>query len=202
MTSTQDIDSNALWAGIEAADPKPWARQGSESVDSDEAVREEHARRRTFIAFYGYAVPTREAVRAIAGFFDGRSVVEVCAGQGLWARLLRDEGVSVVATDESEPQGAPYVCVERRNAAAAIAAHGECDALLICWPPDRQPAAAHALRCFGGDRLVYVGDERFTGSAAFHGLLSRHWRLQHRLALPSWPGIEDSARFYVRRPSL
>ncbi len=200
MTSRPDIDSNALWAGIEAAGPKPWARQGSESVDSDEAVREEHARRRTFIAFYSYAAPTSEAVRAIAGFFDGRSVVEVCAGLGLWARLLCDEGVSVVATDESEPQGAPYVCVERWDAAAAIATNGECNALFICWPPDRQPAAARALRCFGGDRLVYVGDKRFTGSAAFHELLSRDWRLQHRLPLPSWPGIEDAARFYVRKP--
>ncbi len=202
MTSSPDTDSNALWAGIEAAGPKPWARQGSESVDSDEAVREEHARRRTFIAFYGYAVPTREAIRAIAGFFDGRSVVEICAGLGLWARLLGDEGVSVVATDESEPLGAPYVCIERRDAAAAIAAHGECDALFICWPPDKQSVAAHALGCFGGDRLVYVGDERFTGDAAFHELLSRDWQLQRRLPLPSWPGIEDSARFYVRRPSL
>ena len=68
--------------------------------------------------------------------------------------------------------------------------------------PTSNPAAAHALGCFGGDRLVYVGDERFTGDAAFHELLSRDWQLQRRLLLPSWPGIEDSARLYVRRSSL
>ena len=201
MTSVRDIDPDALWAEIDTAGPRPWAHQGSESVDSDEALWEEHSRRRTFIAWYGYAVPTREAVRTITDFLEGCSVLEVCAGLGLWARLLHDQGVSLFATDADEPIGSPYVHVERHDALAAIAAYGACDALLLCWPPDGQPVAAGALHAFGGTRLVYIGDSRFTGDAAFHDMLNRNWNLERRLPLPSWPGLEDCARLYKRKQS-
>ncbi len=200
MAPLVDIDSEALWSAIEAAGPRPWEHQGSESADSDDALRGEHARRRTFIAWYGYAAPTREAVRAVADFLEGCSVLEACAGLGLWARLLRDEGVSVLATDSGELRGPSYVCIERRDALSAIAAHGQCDALLLCWPPEGQPVAAEALLRFRGGRFVFIGDSRFTGDAAFHELISRDWSLERMLPLPSWPGIEDCARLYIRNP--
>ena len=199
MTPIRDAGIDALWAAIEAAGPRPWMHRGSESVDSDEALRGEHARRRTFIAWYGYAVPTREAVRAVAEFLEGCSVLEVCAGLGLWARLLGGEGVSVVATDAEYPSGSPYVQIDTRDALSAVAVHTSCDALLLCWPPDGQPVAAEALRTFGGSRFVYVGDSRFTGDAAFHRTLTREWHLERRLPLPSWPGLEDCVRLYKRR---
>ena len=147
------------------------------------------------------SVPTREAVRAVGEFLGGCSVLEVCSGLGLWARLLHDEGVSVLATDAGEPRGSSFVCVERRDALTAIAAHDACDALLLCWPPDGQPVASEALRTFGGARLVSIGDSRFTGDAVFHGMLSRDWHLERQLQLPSWPGIEDCVRLYTRKPS-
>lgn len=200
MTPVVDIDSDVLWSAIEAAGPRPWAHRGSESADSDEALRDEHARRRTFIAWYGHAVPTREAVRAVADFLDGCSVLEVCAGLGLWARLLRDEGVSVFATDADEPLGSPYVRIERQDALAAIAAYEACDALLLCWPPDGRPVAWESLRRFGGARFVSIGDSRFTGDPAFREMLSRDWSLERLLPLPSWPGIEDCVRLYTRKP--
>ena len=110
-------------------------------------------------------------------------MLEVCAGLGLWARLLRNEGVSVLATDAGEPRGSSYVCVERRDALTAITVHGACDALLLCWPPNGQPVAAKALERFAGTRFVYIGDSRFTGDAAFHGLLDRDWGLERLTAV-------------------
>ena len=200
MPSIVDIDSDALWSALVAAGPRPWAHQGTESADSDDALRGEHARRRTFIAWYGYAVPTREAVRAVADFLEGCSVLEVCAGLGLWARLLRDGGVNVTATDAGAPQGPSYVRIEQRDALSAVAGLGPCDALLLCWPPDGQPVAAEVLRRFGGGRFIFIGDGRFTGDAAFHDMLGSDWRLERMLPLPSWPGIDDCVRLYTRRP--
>ena len=106
--------------------------------------------------------------------------------------------MSVLATDAGEPHGLPYVCVERQDAPATIASNGGCDALLFCWPPNGQPAAAEAMRTFGGTRFVYIGDSRFTGDAAFHGMLDRDWTLEMLLPLPSWPGLEDCVRLYTR----
>ncbi len=54
------------------------------------------------------------------------------------------------------------------------------------------------MRTFGGTRFVYIGDSRFTGDAAFHGMLDRDWTLEMLLPLPSWPGLEDCVRLYTR----
>ena len=194
------LSNRDLWAAIAEAGPRAWAQRGSEAVDSDEALREEHGRRRSFIARFGYAAPTPEAIRAIADFLGECRTLEVCAGLGLWARLLRGAGADVLATDANAPGEGAYVRVEQGDAAEAVAAHSECDALLLCWPPHRKPAAANALRAFRGSRVVAIGDVRFTGDAAYHAALGHNWRLERSLPLPSWPGIEDCARLYIRKP--
>jgi hypothetical protein len=70
---------------------------------------------------------------------------------------------------------------------------------LICWPPDKQDIAAKALLAFSGNRLVYVGDARFTANADFHKLLASDWVIVERIMLPSWPGVSDWVQLYRRR---
>src|SRR5262245_16282770 len=100
------MNVEALWARIEAAGPLVEAPEAAPDWDDGvtERVRSQYDRRRQFIALYAWCVPTREAIEAIAAFVDDRNVLEVCAGNGLWARLLAEAGASVVATD-GEPRG-------------------------------------------------------------------------------------------------
>jgi hypothetical protein len=196
-----DADPDAIWASIEAAGPN--GGPGPVSVlslpfDDDEA-RAHDARRRTFIAFYGYAVPTKEAVSAIARFAAGVPVLEVGAGSGLWANLLATTDSDIVATDAITPRSQPYAPIEVLDAEDAVRAHPECGCLLTIWPPDRQDIAFRALRSFEGERLVHVGDSRFTGDDDFRALLARDWELAERVALPSWPGLDDFVRLYAHR---
>lgn len=198
-----------LWAAIEAAAPLPgylgfdpllvddmiwlvddviWAERRSAQYD----------RRRQFIANFSWAVPTREAIAAIATFAQGRGVLEVCAGTGLWARLLAEAGVDIVATDALPPSGPAYADVQVCDATAAVYAHPERSLLFICWPPFRRDCARLALEAFAGDRLAYIGDRRFTADAGFYDLLARDWRLAAELPLPSWPGIDDRLYLYER----
>lgn len=46
---------------------------------------------------YAFAAPNEQALAALAGLAP---VLEVGAGVGYWTHLLRDRGVTVVATDE------------------------------------------------------------------------------------------------------
>ena len=199
-----DVDLSAIWARIEAAGPRRGARAPSfpdvwdDGDDADERTRAQYDRRRTFIAFYGYAVPTREAIGEVARFLDGRSVIEVCAGAGLWASLLSGAGVDIVATDALLPRGAPYFPIAVLEAEAAVRAHPECGGLLLCWPPEGQSSAFRALSAFAGERVVYAGDVRFTATEEFHALLAREWQMQDRLRLPSWPGLDDAVHLYTR----
>ena len=57
-------------------------------------------RRRRFMKLYGWSVPTPAAIGAIAAFLGDRQLLEVGAGNGLWAHLLNAYGVAVTATDD------------------------------------------------------------------------------------------------------
>ena len=190
----------SLWASIEAAGPDAGPEPlGLAFDDSEDYARAQYARRRTFIAFYAYAIPTCEAISAIAEFAGGHSVIEVCAGGGLWASLLAAEGVQVAATDAVPPRAAPHFSIEALDAQDAVRAHPECGCLLMCWPPDKQDAAFRAVDAFQGGRLVYVGDARFSADDNLRTLLARDWQLDAELPLPSWPGLDDYVRLYTRK---
>jgi hypothetical protein len=198
-----DIDQ--LWVDIEASGPLgPNAAlespppPGVDPIWWAERSLTQEDRRRSFIARYAWSVPTWEAIETIAGFTEGRSVLEVCAGSGLWARLLQPAGATVIATDGSPLSKASYASVEALEAEAAVRAHSEAAALMLVWPPMRDSCAVRALHAFAGDRLIYAGDVRFTADAAFHDLLAREWRLRLRLPLPSWPGLDDAVYLYER----
>jgi hypothetical protein len=173
-----------------------------DDVLSAERASAQYDRRRAFIASYSYAVPTRDAVRRIRGFVGDRRLLEVAAGSGLWARLLADEGAAAVATDGGVGLQPAWFRVEVAAAESAVRGHPDCGALLLCWPPFGDACAYRALTAFAGDRLVYIGDPRFTADDEFHMMLERSWRCIETIPLPSWPGIADAAYLYVRRTSL
>lgn len=201
MTGAPPTDLEALWARLERDGPlAPWDLP-TDALDAEWSERRstQQDRRRTFIAFYGWAVPSPAAIEAIAAFAGSRTLLEICAGSGLWARLLATAGAEVIATDALPSRDSDYFLVEAQEADAAVRAHPECDALLVCWPPFRDPCAFHALRAFRGDRLAYVGDSRFTADSQFHALLAAEWTLHQQILIPAWPGLDDYAYLHTRK---
>ncbi len=195
------MGDSTIWERIEAfgptTDPGFFDPLLVDDVTQAERSATQFDSRRTFVADYAWAVPTREAVKCICDFVGERTLLEVCAGQGLWASLIALEGTAVVATDGQLSAGAHFP-VEPGEGSAAVRCHAECRALLVCWPPFKDSCAFHALSAFSGDRVVYVGDVRFTAEARFHSLLDSSWQLTDQIALPSWPGTADFAFFYER----
>lgn len=124
--------------------------------------------------------------------------MEVCAGSGLWAKLLSCAGADVIATDATGGNGSSHFPVRKLEASAAVQRYTRRRALLLCWPPFRDRCAWRALRAFGGDRVIYVGDSRFTAEREFHDELKVTWEMCGEFALPSWPGTRDAVRAYQR----
>jgi len=198
------MDDADLWAAIEGAgpldpdDPSFQEPALAAAGDASEPLLAQTARRRSFLALYSWSVPAHDAVDAIAALAGGRSILEVCAGYGLWARLLTAAGAMVVATDGAPSSTEPYVPVETLDAEAAVRAHRECPTLFVCWPPLGSDCAARALAAFSRDRLAFAGDVRFTADPAFHALVTQQWMLQRELLLRSWPGLDDRLYLYER----
>jgi len=195
------MDDRELWAAIEANGPLDYASFDPLLVDDvvvAERLTSQYDRRRSFVSTYAWAIPTREAVDAIASFVGAHKVLEVCAGSGLWARLLSSAGVSIVVTDGVEATNA-WHAVEGLAAVDAVRRYPGSGALMLVWPPMKDACAFEALQAFTGDAVVYVGDVRFTADEQFQSALREGWELERELALPSWPGTDDAVHLYRRR---
>jgi hypothetical protein len=173
----------------------------------------------------GYAVPTDAALAALCALSP---LLEVGAGAGYWAALLRARGADVLATDVAPPDGDtlsnPFFAravrgggVERCDARAAAAAHPE-RALMLAYPyadafhsaPGDEGWDAAALNAYTGDVVAYIGDARGprldwgaadNTSPAFHVALSCGFERVAALALPAWPREEPQLSIWVRKGS-
>jgi hypothetical protein len=149
---------------------------------------------------YSWAVPTREALDLIAAHAP---LVEVGAGTGYWAWLLRQLQADIIACD-----GTPGVTVGNRHhllafswlrvhksdAAVAAARHSD-RTLLICWPPVETDMSSRALAAYAGETVIYIGARNWeyaadTGNAEFHAALKQNWKLEQQLDLPSFSRVE------------
>lgn len=138
--------------------------------------------RANLVSTFGFAIPTDEAIAAIARH-AGQGVVEIGAGIAFWAHLLHRQGIDVLAFDLHPPPSdhnpwfanvAPWHPVESGDHSVA-AKHAE-RALLIIWPTKDEVWASEALAQYaaaGGAVVAYVGEGPGgrTGDDLFHATL-------------------------------
>jgi len=197
------MDAKDLWAAIEAAGPLAGFATFDPLLVDDvlqaERSTAQYDRRRAFYTTYAWAVPSPLAVERIAAAVGDRKVLEIFAGNGLWARLLTGAGLAVVSTDGVAPNQ-PWYPVEVLEATAAVERNPDCPALFLSWPPFRDHSAFLALEAFKGDLVIFAGDPSFTADDDFHTRLRECWTLVDEVSLPSWPGTSDTVRIYSRSP--
>jgi len=158
---------------------------------------------------YSYAIPTCEAIDAIARHSP---IIEIGAGSGYWAYLLKLVGADVLALDNYSwcPPGASPDCVwgkiwtrVDRGGVHEIPLHPH-RTLFLCWPPYAEPLAADCLKVYTGSKFLFVGESvggyagGCTGDDEFHKMLYEQWDLVERVDLPQWPGINDDLQIYER----
>jgi hypothetical protein len=158
---------------------------------------------------YAFGVPNRAALEAIARYAP---IVELGAGTGYWAYLLRNRGVDIVAYDLAPPGLVPNAykfeprtwTAVRRGGIEVLKDQAADRALFLCWPGYRDTFADEALAAFTGDVLIYVGEGPggHTADDAFFDRLRRDWRPVEQVAIPQWSGAHDCLSIYDRRQGL
>lgn len=163
--------------------------------------------RRQLVWAFSWAVPSREAIAALA---ELSPLIEIGAGTGYWAWLLRQAGADVRAFDRNVEAPPHWTEVERGGPEKARE-HPE-RTLFLCWPPLAEGTgqgvgegmSEECLAAFSeaGGRLVAsigeVGAGARTGSAGFRSRLEREFVLEREIELPRWPGYDDRLRIYRR----
>lgn len=180
--------------------------------------------RRRLTAEYAWAIPTEEALEAIAA--QG-PIVEIGAGNGYWAWLLQQRGVDIIAFDPMPYEEGHYIEVgpvkpgkldegealelEEKNRVyrrkwadveegghTLVADHPD-RALFICWPSNALSWAAQALAVYEGETVIYIGEWRgCTADEDFHDLLERDFVEVARVVIPRFLFINDDLTIWKR----
>jgi hypothetical protein len=137
-----------------------------------------------YVVNIGFGRPSEESFLEMASHGP---IVEVFAGSGHVAAQLRKRKVDVVAYDlRSEEKDPTYhhtwatskwsAGVIVADAVQAVKLHTN-RALLMIYPPRACDTAAHVLKAYQGNTLLYHGEARggCTGSDAFFNELDRDW---------------------------
>lgn len=167
-------------------------------------ARERPEIRKPLIWAYSWAIPSSEAIHAIADFCDDSPIVEMGAGTGYWAWLLRQAGVEITCFDsrtEAPPHWHPINGGTPASASLDPMLRGQ--TLLLVWPPLAENGescmALEALNRLAPRSVIYVGEWRGrTASPEFHAFLESGYRLELELPLPNWPGFRDTLRIYCQ----
>lgn len=168
-------------------------------------LRQMLAHRDEGIQEYAFAVPNQEALDTIARYGP---ILEMGAGTGYWAHLLRQMGVDVMACDQQVVADGgdnqfhfrrPWTAVVQAKAGPWLALHPD-RTLLLVWPDYSSPFGRQCLDFFTGDRLIYVGEGYggCTGDDAFHKRLNREWTECELVDIPQWDGVHDYLQVYQR----
>lgn len=146
-------------------------------------------------------------------------LVEIGAGTGYWAWLLRGAGAHVIAYDKCPPRNADQenrfhpdspTWTEVLQGDESVLDSIENRTLFLCWPPSGDRMAFQALSSFKGDSFIFVGEDHnvTTGEKEFFRLLDTEWHCDFSGGLPRWPRRDDAIFIYrrkgtvARRPSL
>jgi hypothetical protein len=160
-----------------------WLRDlGAEQQSERNAIRE------SITSKYAHACPDADLVTEIIE----HPTVELGAGSGYWARLLRDRGGDIVAIDNwswNEPSE-KWSQVDTGDE-SALARHGD-RTLLLVMPP--RPSGERIIRSWEGATLTVVTTAGFP-SEGLHETATEEgrWVFVHRRPLPEvagWPRME------------
>lgn len=163
---------------------------------------------------YAFAAPTDAAVATLAEASD--RWVEVGAGTGYWAYLMRAAGMDVVAVDADPPgtsrgneyhgDAAGWTEVTEGGAETPRRLRDEEGvprALFLCYPPPGESMASEAIRSLldaGGRTVAVVGEwDGNTADETFAGTLARSFRLRRRRRLPQWGDTAHELTVWTRR---
>lgn len=152
--------------------------------------------RKEYVVKYSWAIPNDEAIHEIA---KHAPIVEMGAGTGYWAYLLRQLKVDILAFDPYPPglKDNPY-CDPRQWTEVLHGDHNVLKdypdrTLFLCWPPYHKPAGADILKNYRGDVFLYTGETAggCNGDDEFWEIVDRDFEEVKVIEIPQWPGIHD-----------
>lgn len=137
---------------------------------------------------YGYPPKDMQFFKYVVENIKCTSIVEIGAGNGLYAKMFSLVGIQVAAYDDgsndivNEKQGRPDFFdgkTKKGTEDVLKTVKGHADVLFISWPRFNSDMAYKALSLYQGNHFIYVGTNKGDCCAndAFFALLDLDWTL-------------------------
>lgn len=154
--------------------------------------------RQRLVEKYSWAVPNEDVIRYCAEFSD---LIEIGAGNGYWAQLIRDAQRSddIIRAVDIDPPEETYTTVEQVDMMNHLDAIKD-GAVLLVWPPYDHGLATEVVRA-RPNHLLYVGEPRggCTAEGGFFNYIDQEYGLVGKIDIPSYVGINDNFFHYARK---
>lgn len=152
---------------------------------------------------YGWGIPCEQAMNDLAEY---QPIVEMGAGLGLWALLLRRMGVRVDAYDGFEKGGFGYSSRDTwtevfRGGPEKLRKYPREWSLLMVWPPYNSHFGTECLVNCNSDFVIDVGEGYggCTGDSWYHYILKMAFeRVRYDYDFPRWDSLHDAMAVYRR----
>jgi hypothetical protein len=109
---------------------------------------------------YAWAVPDERALNILQQFSP---IIEIGAGKGYWAKLLRNRGVDIIAYDKFVNTSKCWTNIVRGGPETLISPVHVKRNLFLCYPDEDESISIYCLENFRGEYIVHVGETIFSG---------------------------------------
>jgi len=113
---------------------------------------------------YAWAIPDDRALKILGAFSP---LIEIGAGKGYWAKMLRIQGVDIAAYDKFIFSGSATKCfskvMEGGPEKLLLPIHKNRN-LFLCYPDESESMAVVALENFSGQYVIHVGEMIHSGT--------------------------------------
>jgi hypothetical protein len=150
-----------------------------------------------FWKWYGFLVPDRESIQLIKEYVGGDAILEIGSGTGLWAKLLQNNDVKIIATDLLPPiyklnwYRRSWTDVEELDGIEAVKKYNDRKTLMLIWPHDDN-VWVDAVKEFKGNKLIYGGN---SGPKKLSEHFEKEWDIEVSKKLNFFPTNNHEEEF-------
>jgi hypothetical protein len=155
------------------------------------------------VSKYAWAIPNKKAIKELCKYSP---LVEIGAGTGYWANLVKQMGGIVDCYDKYlldknyYKHTTHYTNIKEGDESILNNISPKVN-LFLCWPPYNSSMANKCLNIFKGNYLIYIGEgyDGCTGDNMFHEELEKKWEEINVINIPQWFEIHDYMFIYKRK---
>ena len=159
-----------------------------------------YSKREELVKQYSWAIPDQTSIDLISKYSP---LVEMGAGGGYWASLIKQNGGEILCFDKATKnnQYSEKQWTEINKGLPKDLINYSARTLFLCWPPYEDEMAAQCLRFFEGRYVIYIGESEggCTANDHFFNMLRNHFNLIEEHQNPAWQYIHDRIYIYERK---